>query len=224
MRSTSPLRTAGSAVRLAALVALVLSLWASPARADELSEEVDTDESIYAVQRRQFMKGHEFNVSFSVLPLDSLYIGLALGAGYTYHFNPLWGWQIGHLRYSFDVDTPAVGDLARRFNAQAARNAQVMLLLDSTVMYKLLSGKALLGQRTLVGGEVDVLLGPAVMIPVTSDPVYFGFNVGLGFRAYLSRMFSARLEVRQYETFIFKPSFGVSHVLDISLGAAINLR
>jgi outer membrane beta-barrel protein len=192
------------------------------ARADELAEEADADEAVYAVQRRHFLKGHEFNVSVGVLPLDALYKGITLGFGYAYHFNPVVGWQIAHFRYSFNIDTPTVAELDTKFGTVAARIPPVEFLLDSNVLIKLLSGKAVLGQRRMVTGEIDLIVGPAASILATQQ-LLFGLNAGLGFRAYLSRNFSARLEVRQYELFQANP-FKVNHVLDVSLSASLNIR
>lgn len=206
----------------APLLCLAL-LAASEARADELADEVDADESIYAVQPRPLHRVHEFSASLGVLPLDALYKGITLGVGYTYHFNALVAWQIAHFRYAFNVDTGTVQELTPRFDVVAARPPPVEYLLDSSIALKLLSGKSVLGQRRVVGAEVALLVGPAVAV-LSSQQVVFGLNAGLGLRAHLNRWFTANLEVREYELFQFRPSFGVTHVLDVSIGASLNLR
>src|SRR5262249_52455180 len=131
---------------------------APAARADELSEEVDADEAVYAVQRRPIMRGHEFNVSLGVLPLDSLYKGITLGFGYAYHFNAVMAWQIAHFRYSFNVDTGTVQELDQKFGVVPSRIPPVEFLIDSNVLFKILAGKAVLGQRRMVGGEIDLIV------------------------------------------------------------------
>ncbi len=200
-----------------ALFARVPAAWG-----DELSDEVDENEAIYAVQGRPILRGHEFSVSLGVLPLDSLYKGVTLGVGYSYHFNAVLGWQLAHFRYSFNTNTGTVRELADKFNVNTTKTPQVNYLLDSNVLFKVLSGKMVLGQNRLAGAEITAIIGPAVAVLSTQD-VSFGFDVGLAFRAFLSRHFSASLEVRQYELFQGNP-FKVNHVLDVSLGASLNLR
>ncbi|MDW8280952.1 MAG: hypothetical protein RMK29_04515 [Myxococcales bacterium] len=202
------------------LCLVLLAPW--PGRADELAEEVDTDEAVYAVQRRPLMKGHEFNVSLGVLPLDALYKGITLGFGYAYHFNSVFGWQIAHFRYSFNVDTATISELDRRFGVVPSRIPPVEFLLDSSLLLKILAGKAVLGQRRMIGGEIDLIVGPAVAV-LSTQQLSFGVNVGIGLRAYLNRYFSARLELRQYELFVANP-LKVNHVFDLSIGASLNLR
>ena len=104
----------------------------------------------------------------------------------------------------------------------ATRTAQVSYLLDSNVLFKVLSGKMVLGQNRVSGAEITAIIGPAATVFSTQE-VSFGFDVGLAFRAFLSRYFSASLEVREYELFQGNP-FKVNNVLDISLGASFNLR
>ncbi len=206
----------------AVLLALLLpALGAAPARAGELSEEVDADEAVYAVQRRPFLRGHEFNVSLGVLPLDALYKGITLGFGYAYHFNSVVGWQIAHFQYSFNVDTPTVNELNTKFMTVPSRVPPVQYLLDSSVLLTLLAGKAVLGQRRLLNAEIDLIVGPAAAF-LENQQLVFGFDAGLGFRAYLSRRWSARVEVREYELFQVNP-FKVNNVLDVSLSASLNL-
>jgi outer membrane beta-barrel protein len=201
---------------------LLLLLVPAAARADEFAEEVDADEAVYAVQRRPIMRGHEFNASLGVLPLDALTVGITLGAGYTYHFNSVIGWQIAHFRYAFNVDTQAYSQLESRFGVVPSRIPPVNWLLDSNVVFKILGGKAVWGQRHMLGGEIDLIVGPAVGI-LTTQQFSVGVNAGLGLRVFLNRYFSARLELRQYELFLFNP-FKVNHVFDVSIGASLNLR
>lgn len=210
------------ALGLAVLFALGALFAPGDARADELAEEVDADDAVYAVQRRPFMRGHEFNVSLGVLPLDALYKGITLGFGYAYHFNSVVGWQIAHFRYSFNVDTATIKELDQKFGVVPSRIPPVEFLLDSSVMFKILAGKAVLGQRRMIGGEIDLIVGPAVSVLATQQ-LMFGLNAGIGLRAYLTRYFSARLELRQYELFQAGP-FKVNHVFDVSIGASLNLR
>lgn len=207
---------------LAAITALAVL---APLRvgADELAADLDAAEQVYAVQQKPLQRRHEFSASVGVLPLDALYKGITLGVGYTYHFDPLWAWQIAHFRYSFNVNTTVEADLKTRFDTMPARLPPVEYLLDSTVMLKLFSGKAVLGQRTLAGAEVALLLGPALGI-LSSSSLSVGFNAGLGLRAHLNRWFTANLELRQYELFMAQSSKGVNHVLDVSIGASLNLR
>jgi outer membrane beta-barrel protein len=193
----------------------------SAARADELSDEVDADESVYAVQHRPIIRGHEFSASVGILPLDSLYKGLTIGVGYAYHFNSVIGWQIAHFRYSGNVDTPTVNDL-NALGFMATHTNQVTSLLDSSVLFKVLSGKMVLGKHRLSSAEITAIIGPAATV-FSSGVLDFGFNVGVGFRAYLSQYWSATLEVREYELFDSNP-FKVNNVLDVSLGISLNLR
>ena len=181
---------------LAALLAMGLLFGAAEVRADELSEEVDADEAVYAVQRRPYMRGHEFNVSLGVLPADALYKGITVGFGYAYHFNAVMGWQIAHFRYSFNVDTATVKELDQKFGVVPSRIPPVEFLIDSSVLFKILAGKAVIGQRRMVGGEIDLIVGPAVSV-LSTQQLMFGVNAGIGMRAYLTRYFSARLELRQ---------------------------
>lgn len=205
------------------VAALLSALWATaPACADELSEVVDTNEGVYAVQNRLYLKGHEFHVSLGVLPLDALYKGIPVGFGYAYHFNPVLGWQIVHFRYVPTVETATVGELDKLFGVMSSHTPYISYLLDSNVVFKVLAGKMVFGERRLFGAEIAAIVGPALGILSTSQQAW-GLDLGLSFRTYLNRYFSATLEVREYE--LFQPSSSkVNNVLDISLGASLNLR
>jgi outer membrane beta-barrel protein len=205
---------------LLALVVVGLLGAAAPARADE---EFDEGGTLYAIQQRQHVLGHEFTLAIGTVPLDAFYKGLTGTFSYTYHFNDQWAWEIVGFTYSSNFWTGLKGELEQQWKVKPVNIPELNYMGDSNLVWKPLYGKLAYANRSLIYGEFFFTLGPAIA-KYTTPGAYLGGNAGIGFRVHLSRFFSARLDVRYYRFQRLDKIGDNDDVLFITLGISLSIH
>ena len=203
-----------------ATVALALLGGARLARAD-----ADQEAPVYAVQNRQFVLKHELNLNLGILPINAYSKGFTVGGGYTYHFSPMWAWEIAQFNWAVPVNTSLKQDLVSNFGVEPTneRFQVVQWFASSSVVLKPLYGKFSLGNRYLVHVEAFFVLGAgagAFINPATTRP---GLDGGVGLRFFISDHWSVRLDVRDV-TYLYTKTSSVSSLAstsDMYLGLGI---
>ncbi|NOZ88183.1 MAG: outer membrane beta-barrel domain-containing protein [Deltaproteobacteria bacterium] len=173
----------------------VMLAYCPVSRADE--DELDYGK-IYAVQPREYRMNHEFSLSLAFLPLDAFYKYFAIGGEYVLHIDDFWAWQVIHFSFSqyMDVDTGLKKELHKKWDASATSTPKLKYFLDTSVMLKLLYGKAAIMNDYVVQDETYLLLGAGVQhIAMFWFPAV---NLGLGLRVFITKTISLRGEVREY--------------------------
>jgi outer membrane beta-barrel protein len=204
------------------LVALVLLGVAAPAAA------LDPDERpSYAIQNRKYLLSHELTLAVGTVPIDAFYKGLTGTFQYTIHFGTTWAWEVVSFSYSQNFWTSLREDLENNWRNPASPTAisELRFFGDSNLILKPLYGKLAYLNRSLVYGELYLALGPAAA-QYTTDEYHVGGDVGVGFRVYLARRLSARLDLRYYRFQRVAGSGGDrdhDDVLFIQLGLSLNL-
>ena len=199
----------------------------APARADS-----DEDAPVFAVQNRKFNLRHEFDVGVGVLPINAFTKGLTASAAYTFHFSPLWAWEIARVAYSFGLATGLREELITVGAADATRKLDfINYFASSTLLLKPLYGKLAFTNRRVVHVEAFFALGAAVagftnvadspgLIASTSGgALRAGFDAGGGFRFFLDENFSLRFDIRDLTFF----TSGGSTASELYLGLALAL-
>ena len=155
---------------------------------------------IYTIEPREHMFRHELQLGVGILPLNAFYVGLPLGASYTYHFNDLWAWEVVNGFYSIDFDTglkTALNAVGAEPTEDAAR--RVRFLLSSNVLIKPMYGKIAVFNSGRV--EADTLFTAGVGVMNTNLDTSFAFNLGIGLHFWVSRYMAVRFDVRDYMVF-----------------------
>ena len=193
---------------------------------------------IFSIQPRPYRLGHEFQLGIGVMPLDAFYVGMVLGASYTYHFSDFWAWEIASIHYSINADTNLESELDARFGVVPVRGGgeRTQLFLTTSAVAKPLFGKLVVMNDTVVYSETYFTagLGPFQSVSGTGESSWFdpAVTVGLGLRFWINQVLSVRFEIRDYVVFkdVFVPSDdltrpesgSVENTLLFALSASLN--
>jgi len=198
------------------------------AQEDGLGEEG----RIYTIQNKIYRLKHELNLSVGVLPMDALYKGITLGAGYTHHFSNHFAWETVQGLYTIaKMDTGVKDALIDIFSIEPSSFREVDYMVNSNVVFTPLYGKMAWLNRKLIHLECYLTAGPGIAGYTYFEPAgnqfqeqkkhHFSFNFGLGIRVFMNKRFATRLDIRDYVNFV---SGGVDHAVYIGLGMGWNFR
>lgn len=170
---------------------LVLSLLIPAAAAAQL-QELENPGEVSAIQERAYRMQHELGLSLGVLPLDAFYKGLTVRGSYGFHFSDSVAAQ-GYFSYSYNIGTGLREQLERDFGVLPTAFDEVQFHFGGDILWKPLYGKLSVLNRTVIHGEVFLLLGAAgFKFTNTMRP---GVNVGAGARWFVSRYVSLRFDL-----------------------------
>lgn len=198
---------------------LVLSLLV-PAAALAQLQELENPGTVSAIQERAYRMQHELNLAVGLLPQDAFYKGLTAKGSYGFHFTDYFAAQ-GYFTYSYNLPTSLRTQLERDFGVLPTAFDEVQFFFGGDLMWKPLYGKLSVMNKTVIHGEVWLLLGGAgFKFTNTFRP---GINIGGGGRWFISQYVSLRLDVTDY---IVLPVGGGSttftNVLSMTLALALN--
>ncbi|MHB1845519.1 MAG: outer membrane beta-barrel domain-containing protein [Deltaproteobacteria bacterium] len=207
-------RRRGTWPMAAAWFVCAVALAAAGARADE-GDEVEDSGNTAAVQNREYRMGQEIELAATLLPYDAFYKGVAPTASYTFHFSDTFAWEVFRVGYSVDFDTGLKQQLLQ-LGSQPTQFNETQLFVTSNVLYSPLYLKGSLANRSVVHGELYLLLGGGAF--QETDGFHPAPDGGLGVRVFLSHAFSVRVELR--DAVIFDSKF--TNSLDANVGLAFN--
>lgn len=214
-----PLRRSGW-LRAAGLAALVLSGLSVSLPA--VAEDFEEGGKLYAVQNRKYVAGHEFLIGLGTVPMDAFYKGITGTFAYTYHFDDLIAWEIVSGSYSLNVETSLRDELENNFGVRPTKFPELQFFVGSNLIFKPLYGKLAWLNDSLLYAELYLTAGPAVA-NYENAGVFIGLNAGAGARIYLTRAFSLRFEVRDYQ-FISAETFqDTENELLLQVGIGLNI-
>ncbi len=187
---------------------------------------------IYTIQNKIYRLKHEFNLSMGSLPMDALYKGITLGAGYTHHLSDHFAWEALHGLYTVSkVDTGVKDALINIFSIEPSSFREVDYLINSNFVFTPLYGKMAWLNRKLIHLECYLTAGPGLSGYTYFEPAgnqfveekkhHFSMNYGIGIRVFVNKRFATRLDIRDYVNFV---TGGVDHVVYIGLGVGWNFR
>lgn len=186
-------------------------------------EELENPGSVAAIQDRAYRMQHELGLSVGVLPLDAFTKGLYAQVGYTVHFTDTFAWTVGRGAYSYAVNTGLRDQLQRDFGVSPS-NADfdaVQFFVGSDIMWSPLYGKVSVLNRSVLHGELFLLLGGTLFkFTQTFRP---GVNLGGGVRLFASQWVSFRLDVTDNIVLpIGASAKSIMNVMTLTLTLAIN--
>ena len=183
----------------------------------------------YAIQKRKFRIGHEFRLASGYLPMDAFYKGTTFDFGYGYHFGDVFSTELRGL-YSWNHDTDMRQRLQEEFDVDNDPYEKTQYMFFFNFRVTPFYGKQVLLNRLIVHQELYFFGGPGGVgwvlhengrsdVPSSFRPAV---NVGAGFRWYLSRTVSARLEAM--EDFYQKADGSVDDQIYVSLGLSLSTK
>ena len=186
--------------------------------------------STYVVQKRKFQVGHEFRLATGYLPMDAFYKGTTGDFGYSYHVNDFFSWEVMRGLFSYNQDTDLRQRLNEEFDVENDPYEKTQYMLFSLFRFTPFYGKQVILNRVVVHQELYFMAGPGGVGWVlhvngrsdVSSAFRPAFNVGAGFRWYVSRMVSLRLEAM--EDFYQKPDGSVDDQVYVNFGISISTR
>lgn len=198
---------------------LVLSLLAPTAALAQL-QELENPGTVSAIQERAYRMQHELGLSIGLLPQDAFYKGLTVKGAYGFHFTDYFAAQ-GYFSYSYNLSTSLRQQLERDFGVLPTAFDEVQFFFGGDLLWKPLYGKLAVMNRSVIHGEVFLMLGGAgFKFTNTFRP---GVNIGGGGRWFISQYVSLRLDLTNY---IVLPVGGGSttftNVLALNLTLALN--
>ncbi|HOX45709.1 MAG TPA: outer membrane beta-barrel domain-containing protein [Myxococcota bacterium] len=208
---------------------------------EEEEEEADEggapkDKSIYGpIQKRLYALDNELSIGFSYLPLDPYTKGYGAHLAYTIHFDDLWALELLRVGFSWNVDTSLKTKVIDAMPQATPEEFPAVVFYENTnLILKLLYGKQSGLNAAVLHYDLFLLAGAALLYrnPFNLDQIDtdhsrfdLGFNLGVGFRFWLSPDWSLRVDLR--DTLIV---FGVNNLdwplensVEVSLALSVNL-
>ncbi|HXX32026.1 MAG TPA: outer membrane beta-barrel domain-containing protein [Myxococcaceae bacterium] len=196
--------------------------------AGRAQEELENPGVVLAVQDRAYRMNSELMLGLGFLPLDAFTKGIGGEVSYTYHFSDSIAWQIGRFLYSYNVATNLRTQLQRDFGVNPTAFPQTNWIAGSDFMWTPIYGKFAWLNSSVAHFEIYALGGISVVnqrisndiaAGTTSTTFLPGIDLGVGWRFYVSKGVSFRLEVADNIVF---GSGGVQNILVILLGVSFN--
>jgi outer membrane beta-barrel protein len=194
--------TAWVAVALAGALLLVPGAgWAD----EDTAQIEETDLDLPAVQNRKYRVEHELAAGIGTLPTDPYTKGLSLNGAYAWHLSDLWGIE-ANFSWIVNFTTSLRDKLEGNFSVPDQRFARFKMFGQLGGLFKPLYGKlALLNDRQVYGELFLSLYGVVAQMDGgrrtdtetrgKGQRLAFGASPGFGIRGFISRYFSARLNL-----------------------------
>jgi outer membrane beta-barrel protein len=184
----------------------------------------------YVIQKRRYQIGHEFRLGIGYLPMDAFYKGTTGDFGYSYHFNDFFSWEVLRGLYSYNQDTDLRARLNEEFDVENDPYEKTQYMIFTSFRFTPFYGKQTILNRAIVHQELYFLAGPGGVgwvlhengrsdVPTAFRPA---FNIGAGFRWYVSRMVSMRLEAM--EDFYQKADGSVDDQIYVNFGISLSTK
>ncbi len=154
------------------------------------------------MQRRKYQMAHELRLSVGALPVDAFQKGYSASASYTLHFDNYIAWEIFQLTAAYLVSTNLRDELIDTFAVPpedfAAPRFMLTTGLELTPFYgkQSLFNDTVLHQSLVLGLYGGVIFGDRVDIAETLKDIRPAVGVGLGFRVFMTKLISARADLR----------------------------
>lgn len=172
---------------------------------------------LVVVQQRKYRLAHELVVRGVFEPQDAFTKGLGAEAGYVWHLDDAWSWEVLRAGYLAPLDTSLRTQLERDFGVSPTAFETLRMYAASSLAYEPLYGKLALRNASLVHVAAFVKLGVAVGKFTTSAAA--GPELGVGLRVFLSKRLSVRIEASDAYFLSRKPA----NVVFLGAGLAISL-
>ena len=183
-----------------------------------------------AIQRRKYQLNHELRLALGSMPLDAYQKGWSLSLGYTLHLNDYFAWEIFQVTGALLTSTDLRDDLIATFAIPEEDFAAPRFMVTTGVEVAPFYGKqALLNdpvghQQLLIGAYAGFAFGDRGDFATTLEDFRPLIGAGIGYRLFVSRNLSLRLDARDFASFRRairnNESFQVENILLLTLSAS----
>jgi outer membrane beta-barrel protein len=183
-------------------------------------DEVDEEQvASYAVQSRLFRLGGELTVAAGFLPVNAFNKGLTVGGSFTYHISNSWAWEVIHGAYVYkQMGTGLRTELTENFSANPTQISALDFMLSSNLLLTPFYGKLAVFNRSVIHLDVSLPFGAGMARYIDPQTYWFGPDIGIIFRVFVSPHVSFCLDVRDY---VFLNNYwDTRNEVHVALGAA----
>ena len=184
--------------------------------------EDDIDEekvAAYAVQSRLFRLGGELTVAAGILPMNAFTKGLTIGGSFAYHISNSWAWEVIHGAYVYkQMGTGLRTELTENFSANPTQISALDFMLSSNLLLTPFYGKLAVFNRSVIHLDVSLPFGAGMARYIDPQTYWFGPDVGIIFRVFVSPHVSFCLDVRDYV--LLNDHWDTRNEVHVALGAA----
>jgi len=209
------------------VIAALMISWSDSA----LAQSGSTYQGV-AVQKRKFELANELRLAVGVLPVDPYQKGYSASLSYTQHLSDYVAWEIiqvtGILLESTGLRDELIDVFARDPNEFAAPRFVATTGFEISPLY----GKwaflndAIVHNCLILGAYAGVIWGDRGELTETLEDIRPSIGPGLGYRIFLNRTWSTRIDWRTYASarpaIVDNEEFSVDLVMLITLSMSLN--
>lgn len=160
-----------------------------------------------AVQERKYGFSEEIRISVGSMPLDPFLKGWTGSLAYAHHFDELWAWEILQFTGALLTSTSLRDELTGTFGVQPEEFSAPRIMITTGAEFSPVYGKQVLFNQETVHGTMffgiygGVIFGDRPTFSETLDDWRPAIGGGVGFRLFLSNLFSTRFDGRLFASF-----------------------
>jgi outer membrane beta-barrel protein len=160
-----------------------------------------------AIQRQKFQMAHELTLSLGSMPRDAFQKGWVLGMAYSIHFEPWLAWQVIDARAAALSSTDLRDELIDTFAIAPDDFNAPRFMATTGVEITPIYGKQVFLNDTVVhqaiyaGMHAGVIFGDRGALADTLGDLRPVIGLGVGYRFFLSKSFSVRIDFRDFISF-----------------------
>jgi outer membrane beta-barrel protein len=184
-------------VRSPAILAIFVALLLPHAASAQQEQAADV-----AIQRPKFRMAHELSLSVGALPLDAFQKGWSLGLAYTIHFDNYISWEVVHVLGAALTSTDLRDELIDTFAIPPSDFNAPRFMATTGVEIAPIYGKqvflndTVVHQALFIGMHGGVIFGDRETISETLQDLRPSLGLGIGYRAFLTKELSTRVDAR----------------------------
>lgn len=140
----------------------------------------------------------ELTAGIGWFPFNPYYNGMALTAGFTYHFSRSLAWEVISGSYAYTFQRGLTAELADSYGVNPQSIERLSYIAASNLVLTHSNGKLIFLDDYVRYFRSSILLGPGLVS--TSTGSRFAVSFGVGIEVFSSRSFSWKLDVRNQMT------------------------
>jgi hypothetical protein len=166
--------------------------------------------NLEAVETYAEPRTNEIGLGVGIYPFDAYYYGLSINAGYTYHINRNFAWEVVNAQYFFSFEKNLTTELADLYSVNPTTISSLSYIISTNAVYSFSYGKSVLFEDFIRYWRSSVLFGMGVAETTGQNSI--AGSLGLKFEMFTGENFSWKFEARDslafsglnnYLTFVF---------------------
>ncbi|MBC7397398.1 MAG: hypothetical protein H7333_08140 [Bdellovibrionales bacterium] len=150
--------------------------------------------TLEAVETYVNPKTNEISLGIGVYPFDAYYYGLSVNAGYTYHIDRNFAWEVLNVQYYASFQKPLTTELANIYSVNPKSITSLNYVFSSDIQYIFAYGKFTVLEEQIRYFRASAIGGLAA-IKTSSNNTFAGL-FGVKFQVFTRESFSWNVEFR----------------------------